>query len=153
MKVARHQKILQLIDEHTVETQEDLTRLLKESGIYVTQATVSRDIRELKLIKVLGENGSYKYAAYYNETGVSADERLGDVFRESVLTIDYSMNIVCIHTIPGMGNAAGVVIDSMKINDIIGSVAGDDTLFVLVRNEEKAKKVMQLFKKMLKRGQ
>lgn len=150
MKIDRHTKILQLIEENIVETQDDLAELLRQNGINVTQATVSRDIRELKLIKVMTESGIYKYAAY-NAEGTSFDARLVTIFREAVLTIDYAGNFVCLHTITGMANAAAVAIDTIKNQDIIGCVAGDDTIFVLVRTEEKARGLVKYFKNMLKK--
>lgn len=151
MKIDRHTKIIQLIDKNIVETQEDLTDLLKKEGIHVTQATVSRDIRELKLIKVQVENGRYKYAPYDAE-GVSLDGRIVTIFREAVLTIDYAANILCIHTITGMANAAAVAIDSLKDTAILGCVAGDDTIFVLLRTEKQARDLLKTFKNMLKKS-
>jgi len=151
MKIDRHSKILQLIDSNIVETQEDLTELLRQDGIAVTQATVSRDIRELKLIKVLTDNGRYKYAAYSADS-VTLDERIVTIFREAVLTIDYAGNFVCLHTITGMASAAAVAIDSIKNSDIIGCVAGDDTIFILMRNDKQASDLVKYFKNMLKRS-
>lgn len=150
MKIDRHAKILQLIDENAVETQDDLARLLKENGINVTQATVSRDIRELKLVKVMMENGGYKYSAYSSE-GTSLDTRIVTIFREAVTAIDYAGNFVCLHTIVGMANAAAVAIDSTKNHDIIGCVAGDDTIFIMLRSEEKAKQLLKYYKNMIKK--
>jgi len=149
MKIDRHAKILSLIDDNIVETQEDLTDLLKQEGINVTQATVSRDIRELKLIKVLDESGSYKYAHYDNESA-SYDARILTIFREAVLTIDSSSNFVCLHTITGMANAAAVAIDSLKDPAIIGCVAGDDTIFVMARSESQANALADTFRRILK---
>jgi transcriptional regulator of arginine metabolism len=149
MKVDRHSKILQLIENHTVETQEDLTELLKDEGIAVTQATVSRDIRELKLIKVLTDDGKYKYASY-NSDAMVLDNRIVTIFAEAVLTIDYAGNFVCIHTITGMANAAAVAIDSIKHTDILGCVAGDDTIFILIRDEIQARELVKYFRNMIK---
>jgi len=149
MKIDRHSKVLQLIETHVVETQEDLTDLLKKEGIIVTQATVSRDIRELKLIKVLTTDGRYKYAPYSSDN-VLLDERIVNIFRESVLTIDYAENMICIHTITGMASAAAVAIDAMSLPEILGTVAGDDTIFVLLRNKTDISEIMQRFKSMQK---
>ena len=149
MKIDRHSKVLQLIETHVVETQEDLTDLLKKEGINVTQATVSRDIRELKLIKVLTTDGRYKYAPYSSDN-VLLDERIVNIFRESVLTIDYAENMICIHTITGMASAAAVAIDAMSLPEILGTVAGDDTIFVLLRNKTDISEIMQRFKSMQK---
>lgn len=151
MKVNRHSKILKIIEENVVETQEDLADLLRKEGIVVTQATVSRDIREMKLVKVMTKDGRYKYAPYDMDSS-ALDDRIVNVFREAVLTVDYAMNTVCIHTISGMAQAAAFGIDSLKIGDVVGSVAGDDTIFILSRNEESAKEMVKNFKNILKRG-
>lgn len=151
MKIDRHSKILEILGKYEVETQEDLTNYLRESGINVTQATVSRDIREMKLVKVMTKNGKYKYASYDN-SGSNLDDRIVNVFREAVLTVDYAGNFVCLHTITGMAMAAGVAIDSLKLTEIIGTVAGDDTIFILVRDEEKAIDLAKKFKNLLKKG-
>ena len=150
MKVDRHSKILQILENNIVETQEDLTELLSQNGIDVTQATVSRDIRELKLIKVLTDSGQYKYAPY-NTDSVSLDSKIVTIFAEAVLTIDYAGNFVCIHTITGMANAAAVAIDSLKYPEILGCVAGDDTIFILVRSEEQAVKLVKYFRDIIKK--
>lgn len=149
MKVDRHSKILHILENNIVETQEDLTELLKESGINITQATVSRDIRELKLIKVLTDDGKYKYAPY-NTDSLTLDARIVNIFGEAVLTIDYAGNFVCIHTITGMASAAAVAIDSLKYTEILGCVAGDDTIFILTRSEEHAANLVKYFRNMIK---
>ncbi len=149
MKVDRHAKILSILENHEVETQEDLTKLLKESGINVTQATVSRDIRQMNLVKVMTTSGKYKYASYDNRTA-NVDDRIVRIFKEAVLTIDYAGCMVCLHTIVGMANAAGVAIDGLKLNEVMGTVAGDDTIFILVRDEEKAKNLVNKFQEILK---
>lgn len=149
MKVDRHSKILEILDKYEVETQEDLTRHLKEEGINVTQATVSRDIRQMKLVKVMTKSGKYKYAAI-TEHSTNIDERIVRVFREAVLTIDYAINFVCLHTITGMAQAAAVAIDSLKLNEIIGTVAGDDTVFIMTRSEAHAADLVKKFDSILK---
>lgn len=151
MKIDRHSKILKIIEDNVVETQEDLADFLKSEGIIVTQATVSRDIREMKLIKVMTKDGRYKYASY-DVNSQTLDDRIVSVFREAVLTIDYASNIVCLHTITGMAQAAGVAIDSLKLGDVLGTVAGDDTLFILVRDEKTSVELVKKFKNILKRG-
>jgi transcriptional regulator of arginine metabolism len=145
MKVARQTRILQLIEEHAVEKQEELVDLLKKDGYDVTQTTVSRDIRELKLFKVLDADGVYKYAISESDPD-HFETRISSVFRHSVLRIDRSGNIICIHTLKGMANAAAVSIDSLKNNNILGSIAGDDTIFVLMRDIQSAEKLMEEFK-------
>jgi transcriptional regulator of arginine metabolism len=149
MKIDRQAKIISIIKKNAVETQEDLSELLRAENINVTQATVSRDIRELKLIKTMDESGRYKYAPYESD-GMQLDARIVNIFRQAVLTIDTAVNFVCVHTITGMANAAAVAIDSLKSVEILGCVAGDDTIFVMLRNEEVALKLAAQFKKMLK---
>lgn len=149
MKIDRHSKILQILENNIVETQEDLTDLLRKDGIIVTQATVSRDIRELKLVKVLTDGGKYKYA-FYNSDSATLDARIVNIFREAVLTIDYAGNFVCLHTITGMANAAAVAIDTIKFPEILGCVAGDDTIFILTRSQEQAAELVGYFRNMLK---
>ncbi|HHY77558.1 MAG TPA: arginine repressor [Clostridiales bacterium] len=149
MKISRHAKILEIIENNIVETQEELADLLKKSGINVTQATVSRDIKELRLVKVLTEDGRYKYAAM-KEQDSQLNERLYKVFAESVLTIDYTGNIIVIKTFPGAANAAAEALDALDLKEVVGTVAGDNTIFVLIRHEENVIPVMERFKKMMK---
>jgi len=135
MKYSRHSKILELINKHEIETQEELAKTLCESGFNVTQATVSRDIKELRLIKVLTREGRYKYATLkQHETSMS--ERFKKLFRDSVISIDYATNIIVIKTLVGAANAAAAALDALNLKDVVGSLAGDDTIFVLIRNEE-----------------
>lgn len=135
MKKKRHAKILELIQNYEIDTQEELQERLKESGFIVTQATISRDIKELRLIKELTVNGKYKYS-----TGRNMNDdfvaRLGGIFSESILKVDYAMNTVVIKCFSGMANAACAAIDSMEWDGVVGTLAGDDTIFVLCRNED-----------------
>lgn len=149
MKVNRHSKILEILDKYEVETQEDLTRYLKAEGINVTQATVSRDIRQMKLVKVMTKSGKYKYAAITDHSS-NIDDRIVNVFKEAVLTSDYAQNFVCLHTISGMAQAAAVAIDALKLNEIIGTVAGDDTLFIMCRTENQARDLVKKCDSILK---
>ena len=142
MKQARHQRILELIEERPVETQEELAALLRESGYHVTQATISRDIRELKLRKIAYEGGRQKYAAL-TAGDAELSERIIRVFRDAVIKLDYSQNIVVIRTLNGMGMAVGFAIDSMESSDILGSIAGDDTVFCVARTHSQAAEFMQ----------
>ncbi len=142
MKQARHQRILELIEERPVETQEELAALLRESGYHVTQATISRDIRELKLTKIAYEGGRQKYAAL-TAGDAELSERIIRVFRDAVVKLDYSQNIVVIRTLNGMGMAVGFAIDSMESSDILGSIAGDDTVFCVARTHSQAAEFMQ----------
>lgn len=149
MKISRHSKILEIIESNIIETQEELAEQLKKSGISVTQATVSRDIKELRLIKVLTEDGKYKYAAMKEQDSMLS-ERLFRTFKETVLSVDYSGNIIVVKTFSGAANAAGEAIDAFDVKEIVGSVAGDNTIFVLVRNEEQVISVVDRFKKLMK---
>jgi len=149
MKISRHAKILEIIEDNVIETQEELAEMLKKSGINVTQATVSRDIKELRLIKVLTEDGRYKYAAM-KEQDSTLNERLYKVFAETVLSIDYTGNIIVIKTFPGAANAAAEALDAFDLKEVVGTVAGDNTIFVLIRNEENVIPVIERFKKLMK---
>ncbi len=149
MKISRHAKILEIIERHPIETQEELAEELKKSGFNVTQATVSRDIKELKLVKVLDENGIYKYAAL-KEHDSMLNERLVKVFAESVLSIDYAGNIVVLKTFSGAANAACEAIDVIDFKEIVGTLAGDDTIFALVRSAENVEYVIEKLKKLMK---
>ncbi len=149
MKNARQSAILNMIENENIETQEELALRLREKGIMVTQATVSRDIKELRLLKVLTANGSYKYA-----TSDRADHGLSDrfirMFVDSVLSIAYSNNIIVIKTLSGSANTAGEAIDSMRWQEILGTMAGDNTVLVVVRADVDTQSVVERFEEMLK---
>lgn len=149
MKYDRHSKILELIESNVIETQEELAEKLKSSGFDVTQATVSRDIKELRLIKVLAENGRYKYAAI-NTPDANITGRLRTIFAESVTNIDFAMNIIVIKTLSGMAQAAAAAIDAMNWPEIVGSIAGDDTIMVITRSEKNSRELAEKFRKMIK---
>ncbi len=149
MKISRHAKILEIIERNEIETQEELAEELKKNSFNVTQATVSRDIKELRLIKVMSQNGKYKYSAL-KELDSMLTERLVKMFSESVLNIDYAGNIIVIKTFSGAAGAAGEAIDAFDIKDIIGTIAGDDTIFILIRDVDKVERVIEKFKKLMK---
>ena len=149
MKNARQTAILSIIEHNDVETQEELASKLREMGIVVTQATVSRDIKELRLLKVLTPSGSYKYAtADKAEHGVS--ERFVRIFIESVLSIQSSGNMIVIKTLAASANAAGEAIDNMRWPEILGTISGDNTIFVVVRSETETADVVERFREILK---
>jgi transcriptional regulator, ArgR family len=132
MKIARHAKILEIISEKEIETQEELAAELQKQGIDVTQATVSRDIKELRLIKVLTEDGKrYKYAPRGKVDGHITD-RLMTLLSESIVSVDYAGNIIVIKTLSGTAPAAAEAIDTLNWKNIVGTLAGDNTIFVLV---------------------
>ena len=129
---ARQNKILELISEKAIERQEDLVKKLNEAGFAVTQATVSRDIKELNIIKTV-VNGKQKYVK--EQTTANVSSKLEDMIRHSVLSIDHAQNIAVIKTITGSANVVALLIDNMKDKDILGTIAGDDTTVVIARDE------------------
>ena len=149
MKISRQSKILEIIDSRNIETQEELLFALKESGYKVTQATVSRDIKELKLIKLTSSEGKQSYATIKNINTIF-DERVATVFRESVLTVDLAAFLIVLHTLPAMAQAAALAIDAMEWPEIVGTIAGDDTIFVAVREEKNVVQIASRFKKLIK---
>ncbi|WP_250277433.1 arginine repressor [[Clostridium] colinum] len=142
MKTKRHSKIKELITEYDIETQDDLTKKLREAGFDVTQATVSRDIRELKLTKVTNSEGKQKYQVFLQEDK-KISEKFIRVFKDGVVSIDYAQNIIVIKTLNGMAMGVATALDSMGNDEIIGSIAGDDNIFCVVKNEEKAIKLVE----------
>jgi transcriptional regulator of arginine metabolism len=148
MKVARHAKILELIENNEIETQEELAERLKDCGYNITQATVSRDIKELKLIKTLSESGKYRYTTIKPQDSEFADRHV-KVFSDIVLSTDYASNIIVMKTIPGAAQAAAAAIDALNWNDVVGTIAGDDTIFVVVRNEHRATEIVDKVKKLI----
>lgn len=132
MKLERHSKIVELIGKYEIETQEELADRLKEAGFRVTQATVSRDIRELKLTKVQGENGRQHYVVMQNQSSFS--DKYIRILRDGYLSMDMAQNILVIKTVSGMASAVCAALDAMKWNEIVGSIAGDDTIMCAVRS-------------------
>lgn len=148
MKVSRHAKILEIINSHDIETQEELAEKLKKSGMNVTQATVSRDIKELKLIKVLSDNGKYKYATIMH-TESFLSNKLVSIFSQTVIQVESIDNFIILRTISGSASAAAEAIDSLNFDGIAGTIAGDNTIFVLARSSEKAQIISLKMKKMI----
>lgn len=149
MKYNRQAKILELIDKNVVETQEELAEKLKEQGMDVTQATVSRDIKELRLIKVMSEDGRYKYASI-SQSDASISNKLLTIFTESYVSSDFGNNIVVVKTLPGMAQASASAIDSLRLSDIVGTIAGDDTIMIVCRAEKTAEELVNKFNRMAK---
>ena len=137
VKKRRQAKILELISQNEIETQEELQELLLKFGYDVTQATISRDIKELRLVKDLSSKGRYIYSTG-KKLNDNITRRAGGIFSESIISIDYALNTVVIKCFAGMANAACAAIDSMSLNEILGTIAGDDTRFILCRTEESA---------------
>ena len=149
MKGNRHQKIIELVDNFEIETQEELADRLREEGFQVTQATVSRDIRALKLSKVSCGNGRQKYVAMKQEdTHLSA--KYTRVLKDGFVSMDKAQNILVIKTVSGMAMAVAAAVDAMEMEEIVGSIAGDDTIMAAVRSTEDVEIVMSKIYAVLK---
>ena len=138
MKSQRQAKILEIISTTNVETQEQLLQLLQDAGFSSTQATISRDIKELRIVKELTSLGTYRYTTSSREMPETFSSRLNTIFRECVTGFDYAQNIVVIHTLPGLAGAAASAVDAMNMNVILGTLAGDDTVIVIMRDTNSA---------------
>jgi len=138
MKKRRHAKILEIINSNDVETQEELQAYLLKCGFDVTQATISRDIKELRLVKELSERGRYIYSTGKKSNSDSI-RRTGGIFSESIISVEHALNTVCIKCFPGMAVAVCTAIDSMEWTGVVGTISGDDTIFVLCKTEDFAK--------------
>ncbi len=149
MKAKRHTQIVEIIKQFDIETQEELTNKLKEKGFDVTQATVSRDIKELKLVKVPDDNGMYKYAVKQANSEIRVSAKFKTILEETVLRVDVSTSIVVIKTFPGMAQAAASAIDNMNWGEIVGTIAGDDTIFVALRTTDDALLLCDKLKELL----
>ena len=133
MKSQRQSKIIELISAQDIETQEQLLVALENSGFHSTQATISRDIKELRIVKELSPSGSYRYTVQQNDSA-NLFSRLNNIFRESVIKVDFAQNIVVIKTLPGLANGACSAVDSMDSTYIVGTIAGDDTILLVIRD-------------------
>lgn len=151
MKLERQSRILQLISEKSIETQEELAELLLKSGFMVTQATVSRDIRDLKLTKITTESGKQKYIVLQEKEN-NLSEKMIRVFQEGLVSMDRAGTMIVLKTLNGMAMAVGAAIDAMGFDEIIGSIAGDDTIFCAVRAEENAIAVIERFNRILNKN-
>ncbi len=138
MKSQRQAKIIEIISNRNVETQEQLLDALQKEGFRGTQATISRDIKELRIVKELTSLGTYRYTTSSNELSGSFSARLNTIFRECVIGFDYAQNIIVIRTLPGLASAAGSAIDAMNMHAVVGSLAGDDTVMVVMRDNNAA---------------
>lgn len=150
MKVARHEKIIELIQEFDIDTQEELAARLNEAGFKVTQATVSRDIRALKMTKVAGRDGKSHYAILEDSPGVLGD-KYTRVLHDALTSIDVGQNMIVIKTISGMAMGVAAALDAMKWPEILGSIAGDDTVFCVVKTSEQAQYTKDKLKSILKK--
>lgn len=149
MKNNRQNMILEIISQENIETQEQLLRRLEDRGIRSTQATISRDIKQMHLIKEPVGQGVYKYAVSGNRTKLNIAEKLRTIFRESILSVDYAQNIIVIKTMPGLASGACSALDNMDLPVVVGSIAGDDTAFLLMKDTEDAEEFCEEIKAML----
>lgn len=149
MKEQRHRKILELIKEYEIETQEELADRLIDSGYIATQATVSRDIKELGLTKMPVDGGNYRYVAVPNSEAVMND-KLKRILRDGFISVDMAQNLLVIKTVSGMAMAVAAALDALKWQEIVGSIAGDDTIFCAVRDMNEAYEVMNKLRKIVK---
>ena len=149
MKGNRQKKILEIITRYHIETQDDLIEHLLMEGFSVTQATVSRDIRELQLNKVMTGKGSYRYVAPKKEEMV-AGMKINAALVDSIISVDYAQNLVVVHTLPGLAQAVAAGIDNLALAEVLGCVAGDDTILVVTRSEEASKNVSERIRVMMK---
>ena len=147
MKTKRHSKIVELINSYDIETQEELAQKLEEGGFVVTQATVSRDIRDLKLSKVVTANGKQKYSLMPKQDGIS--EKYVRILREAFVSMDMAQNILVVKTVSGMAMAAAAALDSMQMSEIVGCIAGDDTIMAAIRSVDDTVVVMERIRKLV----
>ncbi len=148
MKTRRHARILELIKDNDIDTQEELLKFLHEDGFSVTQATVSRDIKELRLIKSLSRNGNYKYSTG-GESNSDISAKFYSLFSDSVKTVDSSMNMVVVKTQNGMAQAVCASMDSIQWQGFVGTLAGEDTIFIVCSDEAAAKETREEFRKLI----
>ena len=150
MKNDRQKRILEIIERENVETQEQLQQRLQEQGVICTQATISRDIKQLHLVKEPVGQGKYRYTVSSQRSRLNVADKLRGIFRESIVSIDNAQNIVVIKTMSGLANAAAAAVDSMNVPYMVGSLAGDDTAFLVMRDAESAKNFCEEVHEMLK---
>ena len=138
MKSNRQAMILELIAQQDIETQNQMMEALRQRGIKSTQATLSRDIKELRLVKELSPSGAYRYVAAARDELSDSDVRLRKIFRECVISYGIAQNLVVLRTLPGLANAAASALDNMSVPDLVGSIAGDDTVFLAMKDNASA---------------
>jgi len=138
VKSQRQAKIMEIISTRNVETQEQLLAALQEAGFRATQATISRDIKDLRIVKELTSLGTYRYTASANELSGTFSSRLNTIFRESVVSFDYAQNIIVVRTLPGLASAAASAMDAMNMSAVVGTLAGDDTVMIVMRDSNAA---------------
>ena len=149
MKAKRQALIREIVEAQSIQTQEELAEALRARGMVVTQATVSRDIREMHLLKVLAEDGSYRYATM-EKSDAGMNDRLIRMLADSVVEMNCANNLIVIHTLPGSAHVAAEAIDNLKWPETIGTIAGDNTILVIVRTNEEVDAVMKRFHSIIK---
>ena len=147
MKIKRHSKIIELINTYDIETQEELAQRLEDSGFVVTQATVSRDIRDLKLSKVVYGDGKQKYSLMPKQDGIS--EKYLKILKEAFISMDMAQNILVLRTVSGMAMAVAAALDSLQMSEIVGCIAGDDTIMAAIRSVDDTVTVMERIRKLI----
>lgn len=138
MKTKRQAMILEIVSTRDVQTQEELQEALQQAGFVCTQATISRDIKELRIVKEMTKFGTYRYASSSKEVAGTFSNRLNTIFRECITGFDYAQNLVVIHTLPGLAGAAASAVDSMQMRFVLGTIAGDDTVLIIMRDQNAA---------------
>lgn len=151
MRYSRQNKIIELISNYEIDTQDRLVSMLKDCGYEVTQATISRDIKELQLVKTLTSSGKYKYSVHKSQD-MPVSDRFVKIFRETITSVDASGNIIVVKTLSGCANAAGEAIDTSNFDHIIGSLAGDNTLLLIADSPQNVPQILDKFDKMLHHG-
>lgn len=150
MKDDRQSKILEIIEREPIDTQEQLQQRLQEQGIRCTQATISRDIKQLHLIKEPVGQGRYRYTVSSQRNRLNVADKLRTIFRESIISVDFAQNIVVVKTMAGLANAAAAALDGMNVPYMVGTLAGDDTAFLLMRDTESARTFCEEIHEMLR---
>ena len=153
MKSKRQEKILELIADHSVQTQEQLLAELNEAGFSTTQATISRDIKQLRIIKELGPNGVYRYATAPKPAEHTFSAKLNLIFRQCITSVDYAQNMIVVKTMPGLANGAASAIDKLNIPEMLGTLAGDDTCFVVLKDTQAAAELCAEIREQIEHGQ
>ena len=148
MKNSRHSKILDIINNNAVDTQEELLNLLKSEGFSVTQATVSRDIKELRLLKTLSTDGKYRYTSA-TKNAFDIKSNFQSMFKSSVTSVDFAENLIVVKTLSGMAQAICTSLDNMEFDNVLGTIAGDDTIFLACKNVTSASSLVSELKKIL----
>lgn len=149
MKAKRQALIREIVESQGIQTQEELAQALRDHGMVVTQATVSRDIKEMHLLKVLAEDGSYRYATI-DKSDQSIGDRLIRMLSDSVVDMNSANNLIVIRTLPGSAHVAGEAVDNLKWPEVLGTIAGDNTILVIVRSNDEVETVLRRFRSIIK---